>query len=173
MGMRPGRTIKKIERPWTRTSIRVPKKGYVKGVPQMKLHQFEMGTRTGTYDTTLYLVIETATQLREQSIEAARIVAQNFLEKKAGLLNYFFKILVYPHQIIREKPIATGAGADRYSQGMAHAYGKAAGAALRIRENTKIFMLKINKNNLVIAKEALKKAGKKMSTPMKLVIENS
>jgi large subunit ribosomal protein L10e len=170
MGLRPGRTIRKIERPWTRVSTKVPRKSYVAGVPQLKLHQFEMGNRTGEFDTTLYLIVRHPIQIRNQAIEAARIVSQSFLEKKVGLENYFFKVLPFPHQVIREKPIATGAGADRYSMGMSLAFGKPSTSAIQTRKDEKLMMLKVNKNNLEIAKQALKKAGLKLPSHIKIEI---
>ena len=171
MGLRPGRTIKKHERPWTRVSTRVPKKSYVAGVPQIKLHQFEMGTKNKEFELTLYLVTKEAAQIREQAVESARVVSQQFLEKKLGLDNYFYKVLLYPHQVIREKPIATGAGADRYSRGMSLAFGKPTGSAIRARKFQRLLMLKINKSGLEIAKQGIKKAALKLSIPTKLVIE--
>lgn len=171
MGLRPGRTIRKIERPWTRVSAKIPRKSYVAGVPQIKLHQFEMGTKNKQFELTLYLVAEQAVQIRDQAMESARVVSQQFLEKKLGLENYFYKVLAYPHQVIREKPIATGAGADRYSRGMSLAFGKPATSAIRTKRNQKLFMLRINKNSLELAKQALKKAGFKISTPSRIIVE--
>ncbi len=171
MGLRPGRTIRPIERPWTRVSTRVPRKSYVVGVPQMKLHMFEMGARDGTFDTTIYLITKNSVQMRETSIEASRIVAQKFLESRLGLENYFLKILMYPHQVIREKPIATGAGADRYSRGMAAAFGKPVTSAVQVRKDGRILMLKINRKNLKIGKQALKKFSLKISTPCRIEVE--
>lgn len=171
MALRPGRTIRPIERPWTRVSAKVPRKSYVVGVPQIKLHQFEAGTKNGDFDITLYLIAKEAVQMRETSMEAARVVAQKFLETKIGLLNYFLKVLVYPHQVIREKPIATGAGADRYSRGMAASFGKPVTSAVQTRENGRLIMLKINRKNLEIGKHALKKFGLKISTPVRIEVE--
>jgi large subunit ribosomal protein L10e len=173
MGLRPGRAMRKIERPWTRVSTRVPRKSYVAGVPQIKLHQFEMGSRNKQFELTLYLIAEQAVQLREQSMEAARVVSQQFLEKKLGLDNYFYKVLVYPHQVIREKPIATGAGADRYSTGMSLSFGKPSTSAARIKKYQKLLMLRINKSGLELAKQALKKAALKLSTPSKIIVEEA
>lgn len=171
MALRPGRTIRHIERPWTRVSAKVPRKSYVVGVPQLKLHMFEMGTRTGSFDTTLYLIARKSVQIRDQSLEAARVVGHKFLETKLGTLNYFFKILLYPHQVIREKPIATGAGADRYSRGMAQAFGKPVTRAVQTREGERIMVLRINRKNLEIGKQALKKVGLKISTPARIEVE--
>ena len=163
MALRPGRTVRRIERPYTRVSKKVPRKSYVVGVPPSRIHQFEMGTK-GEYDLSLYLIAKKAVQIRHNALEAARIVTSSFLEKKLGK-NFFLKILVYPHHVLREKPIATGAGADRYSKGMKLSFGRPAGTAVQVRENTKIMCLQINKENLEIGRKALKKAGYKLPTP--------
>jgi|SRR3972149_8281385 len=173
MGLRPGRTVRKVERPWTRVSKRVPRKSYVVGVPFPKLHQFEMGNRLGEFDTQLSLVAERGVQIRDNALEAARIVGHKFLESKVGPTNYFMKILVYPHQVLREKPIATGAGADRYSQGMAHAFGKPSGTAVVTRPGQRLVSLRISKQNLELGKLALKKIGLRISTPTKIEVENA
>lgn len=170
MGLRPGRVVRKIERPWTRVSHHKPRRSYVKGVPFPKTHQFEMGNRKGKFDTVMYLVSQKNVQVRDNAIEAARIVATKFLETKLTGENYFMKILAYPHHVIREKPIATGAGADRYSQGMAHAFGKPTGTAIQARVGQRILRLQVDKNNLDTAKKALKKFSLKISTPTKVVI---
>jgi len=65
MGLRPGRVVREIRKPYTRVSKSVPKKSYVVGVPFPKLHQFEMGDRKGQYDTTLYLVARNSVQIRD------------------------------------------------------------------------------------------------------------
>ncbi len=173
MGLRPGRTIRTVERPYTRVSKSVPRKSYVVGVPFPKTHQFEMGNRTGSFDTRLFLVAKQAVQIRDNALEASRIVGHKFLETKVGLPNFFMKILVYPHQVLREKPIATGAGADRYSQGMAHAFGKPAGTAVVTKEGQRIFELRINRQHLDLAKIALKKIGLRISTTTRIEIENA
>lgn len=163
--------MRRMERPWTRVSKHVPRKSYVKGVPFPKTHQFEMGTRTGDFDTSMYLVAERAVQVRDNAVEAARIVATKFLETKLTTANYFLKILAYPHHVIREKPIATGAGADRYSQGMAHPFGKPVGTAIQTRAGQRLLMLRVSRQNVPLAKVALKKFGLKISTPTRIVIE--
>lgn len=166
MGLRPGRSIRTLERPYTRVSKSVPRKSYVVGVPFPKTHQFEMGTKAGNYDAVLFGLARDGVQIRDPALEAARIVTHKFLETKLGATNYFMKILVYPHQVIREKPIATGAGADRYSQGMARSFGKPATSAVRTEKGKRLIELRVSKNNLQIAKLALKKFGLKISTPI-------
>lgn len=169
MVLRPGRTMRKIERPYTRVSKKVPRKSYVVGVPALKIHHFEMGKK-GEYDSTLYLLSKRSVQVRHNALEAARVVAHKFLSSKLGT-NYFMKILVYPHHVLREKPIATGAGADRYSRGMAQAFGRPVGVATQLKEGQRIVMLQINRENLEVGKAALKKFGSKIPTPVRIIAE--
>lgn len=171
MPLRPGRTTRALERPYTRVSKRKPRKSYVVGVPFPKTHQFEMGEKKGNFNTTLYLSAKLAVQIRDNALEASRIVAQKFLEAKIGETNYFMKILLYPHHVIREKPIAQGAGADRYSQGMRLSFGKPSTVAIQIKKGQRLFVLKLNKENLEMGKDALKKIGLKLPTPTKIEIE--
>ena len=169
MALRPGRTTRKKERAYTRVSKRKPRQSYVVGVPYPSIHMFEMGTK-GDYDCTLYLVSKREVQIRHNALEAARIVAHKFLEKKLGL-SYFLKILVFPHHVIREKPIAMGAGADRYSRGMKMAFGRPSGMAAQMKKNQRIMKLQINRKSVDIGKLALKKAGLKLPTRFSIEIE--
>lgn len=171
MPLRPGRTVRRIERPYTRVSKKVPRKSYVAGAPFPKTHQFEMGNREGEFDLTLYLVVKNPAQIRDNALEASRIVAHKFLESRLGSANYLMKILVFPHHVIREKPIAQGAGADRYSQGMRLAFGRPANRAVQAREGQRLFMLKLKRENLETGKKALKKAGLKLPTPTRIEVE--
>jgi large subunit ribosomal protein L10e len=170
MALRPGRTVRRLERPYTRVSHKNPRKSYVVGVPMPKIHQFRMGNPNVDANVTLYLLAKELGQIRHNALESARIVAHQFLEKKVGPQNYYMIILRYPSHVIREKPIATGAGADRYSQGMRLAFGRPAGVALQIRkENTPIVMIKTKKEYADIAKQALKKFRYKI--PIRCSIE--
>jgi len=170
MALRPGRVVREIERPYTRVSKSKPRKSYVVGVPVPKIHQFEMGDKKGNFNLTIYAIAKDSVQIRHNALEAARIVATRYLEKTLGT-NFFFKILKYPHHVIREKPIAMGAGADRYSQGMRQSFGKPSGTAVQIFKGEKLLMVKVTKENLETAKKALKKASLKLSTPLRMEAE--
>ena len=93
------------------------------------------------------------------------------MAKKLGGANYFFKILKYPHHVIREKPIATGAGADRYSQGMRLAFGKPVGTAVQAFKGERIAVVRVKKENVRVAKEALRKFGYKIPIKIQLIVE--
>jgi len=162
MGLRPGRTTRKLERPYTRISIRKPRKSYVVGVPYSKIHVFEMGNREKAFDTKLWLVAGASVQIRDNALEAARVVSNKLLEKRLGPENYFLKVLVFPHHVLREHSLATGAGADRFSSGMRKAFGKPSGRAVQIRRGQEIMCLKLNKKDLNIGRDALKRANTKL-----------
>jgi large subunit ribosomal protein L10e len=161
MPLRPGRTTKEVRKPYTRVSRRRPKKSYVVGVPFPKLHQFEMGSKQGDYNITLYIVSKEAAQIRDNALEASRIVTTKFLEVKLGT-NYFLKILTFPHQVVREHSIAQGAGADRFSQGMRHNFGHPISTAVRIRKDQRIMMIRVNKQNFDVAKAAFRRGSLKL-----------
>ena len=58
--------------------------------------------------------------------------------EEVGRSNFHFKVRVFPHHVLRENKQATGACADRVSEGMRLAFGKAVGTAARVIRNQKI-----------------------------------
>lgn len=171
MALRPGRTTKKLERPYTRISKRKPRKSYVVGVPYSRIHIFEMGNPKKEFDTNLWLVTENSVQIRDNALEAARVVTNKILERKLGKENYFLKILIYPHHVLREHALATGAGADRYSSGMRRAFGKPKGRAAQIRKGQGIMWLRLNKRDLDTGRFALKRANTKLPTHCRIKVK--
>ncbi|MDI6721644.1 MAG: 50S ribosomal protein L16 [Candidatus Aenigmarchaeota archaeon] len=173
MGLRPGRCYRRHERPNTRQSIRVPKKGYVKGVPRPKITEFELGTK-GNYKNSVFLVSDRDVQIRHNALESGRVMAVQSMEKKISKGSTFLlKIRVYPHHVLRENALATGAGADRFQQGMRMSFGKPVGTAARVYAGQKIMEIKVNDQDIPTAKNALKKAGYKMPTPCRVVVESA
>ena len=169
MALRPGRCYHEVKkRPYTRISLRKPRKSFVKGVPASKIQQFEMGTKKN-YALTFYLQSKESVQIRSNALEAARTTVTKHLSKNIGPENFFFKVLVYPHHILRINPMATGAGADRYSEGMKKSFGKPDGTAARIKVNQKIFMIKVPKNSEKIVKGAFEKASKKLPGTYRII----
>ncbi len=94
------------------------------------------------------------------------------MEKYAGATNYRLRVLVYPHVILRENKQATGAGADRVSQGMRAAYGKNVSTCARINAKQIVMTIDTTKQYLTSAKNALRKAGMKLSTPCTVNVGN-
>jgi large subunit ribosomal protein L10e len=165
MARKPGRMYKKItQRSYTRRE-------YMGGVPGSKLVTFDMGNLKDEFPIQLTLVAKEECQIRHSALESARIAANRLLIDAAGITNYHLKIRVYPHEVLRENKQATGAGADRVSQGMRLAFGKAIGTAARVRRGQEIMSVYTNTANFKNAKRSLVSAGYKLPTPISLVVE--
>lgn len=173
MALRPAKCYRKLERPYTRRSRKKPKKGYIKGVPEKKIHRFEMGDPKKPYPVKAYLVAENGVQIRHNALEAARITANRHMDTSVGKENFFLKVLIFPHHVMRENALATGAGADRFSEGMRRAFGKAIGLAARVKPGQKILELRFEEGKETFAKEAFKRASMKFPTPCKVEIINA
>ncbi len=144
---------------------------FIKGVPGIRVTFFDMGNQKGDFPVEMSLISKEGGQIRHNALEAARIAANRLLEVKAGKDNYHFKIRVYPHHVLRENPMAMGAGADRISDGMRMAFGRPIGTAARISSGQKLMTVRIGKDFAAIAKEALRRAGLKLPLPSRLVVE--
>jgi large subunit ribosomal protein L10e len=140
---------------------------YTGGVPPSRLLQFKSGTDQD-YPIIMELVVNERTQIRSQALEAARIAAGRFLDKRVGRSNFFFKIRVFPHEILRENKQATGAGADRVSQGMRNAFGGNIGVAARVDRDQAILELRTTQIFVAACKEALRKASMKIAPPCRI-----
>ncbi len=166
--LRPARTMRyPNSQAWARYSLKKPRKNYIRALPHTSLLIFNMGVDNGTYDTTMTLNPQRDIQLRSNALEAARQVANKYLETTIPQ-GYFFKVLVYPHNVIREHKMATGAGADRISQGMSLAFGRPISIAARIREDQPIFMIKTSARNRQVVNEAFRRAASKLSGTYKV-----
>jgi len=172
MGLRPGRCTRRIRRPWTRISKKKPKKSYVVGAPGLRIHVFEMGNKKKTFNTKMHLIAKRPVQIRDNALEAARVTCNKHLERTLTPENYFMKMLLFPHQVIREHTLATGAGADRFSMGMRKSFGKPKGRAAIVRSGQRIITIRLDKKYVKAGKIALHRADLKLPTPCKIVIED-
>lgn len=153
---------------WARYSLKKPRKNYIRALPHTSLLIFNMGVDKEGYDLKIELKPEQPIQLRSNALEAARLITNKYLENNIPG-NYRFRVLVYPHNVIREHKMATGAGADRISQGMSLAFGRPVSIAARIREGQPIFLVRTTKENRAVAVKALRRAAAKLSGTYKVV----
>lgn len=150
-----------LERPYTRVS-RYRNKNYTRGKPHVPIAQFEMGVKQTRFTDEIVLVSESGVQIRAQALEAARMATNRRLEKSIGKENFYMKLVSYPHHILRENPLASGAGADRMSTGMARPFGKTIGRASQVRQGTVLFKVECANAHIKQAKEALRLAGHRL-----------
>ena len=139
---------------------------YMGGVPAVRISQFDMGTldKDDSFPVVLSLKVKNRVQVRHTAIEAGRIAANRVLNK-LGTENYHFKVRAYPHVVLRENKLATGAGADRVSSGMRRAFGKTVGTAARLECNQTIYTIYTTPDKVTQVKEALWRASMKLPSP--------
>ena len=157
------------KRPYTRTS-KYKAKAYIKMTPNIKVVRFVTGTQQKKFEYSLELIAKSHLNIRDNALESARQSSNRLLETTIGTSNYFLRVKTYPYHVLREHALATGAGADRFSSGMAHAFGKPAGNAARIKEGQALFQICVDKPNIELAKKALKMASKKLPCSCSIVI---
>ncbi len=152
---------RKLERPYTRYS-KFKNRCFVKSRPVCKVVRFDMGKEDGDYDYAVDLVSRQGLQIRDNSLESARQTGNRQLEEVFGKEGYQLRVKKYPHHILRENPLAAGAGADRLSTGMAHAFGKVIGIAAQVQEGDTVFTLKVKEKDLATARKILHKMSMKL-----------
>ncbi|MBI4392510.1 MAG: 50S ribosomal protein L16 [Euryarchaeota archaeon] len=144
---------------------------YMGGVPGSRITQFDMGNSKANFPVEMTLVADETCQIRHIALEAARISATRVLTKYAGATGFHLKVRLYPHHVLRENKQASGAGADRVSQGMRGSFGKAVGTAARVTPGRKIMTVKCQVEHFQWAKDALRKANMKLPTPCHILVE--
>ena len=152
---------RRLKRPYTRTS-KFKAKAYIRMTPHVKVVRFDTGDLNKVFEFTLNLLSKSDLQIRDNALESARQTSNKLLESYLGLNGFHLKVKVYPYHVIREHALAAGAGADRFSSGMAHSFGKPAGLAARVKKGQTIFQVSVDEQNLGVAKQALERASKKL-----------
>jgi large subunit ribosomal protein L10e len=143
---------------------------YMGGVPALRINTFDLGITNGDFPITINLHVKETCQIRHTAMEAARIACNRVMGKTPGG-NYHIKFRIYPHHVLRENKLATGAGADRISSGMRHSFGKNVGTAARVHAGQVVLTVRVPVANFNSAKVALWKASLKLPTPCFMEIE--
>ncbi|HEX2021826.1 MAG TPA: 50S ribosomal protein L16, partial [Candidatus Thermoplasmatota archaeon] len=162
---KPGRLYKQIK------SQSYTRREYMGGVPGSRLTQFDLGEKNASFPVTVSLVAEERCAIIHNALESCRVAANRVLLKGCGASGYHLKVRVYPHEVLRENKQASGAGADRVSQGMRQSFGKAIGTAARVDVEQAILTVRVPAERFPIVKEAFRKANTKLPIPTRLVIE--
>jgi len=168
MSDKPASMYRKIDKPsYTRRE-------YITGIPGSKIAQHQMGNKDADpedYPVQISLIVEEECQLRHGSLEASRLSANRHLIKEFGEGNYKMTLRKFPHQVLRENKQATGAGADRVSDGMRQAFGKIVGTAARVQAGERLFTAYCDVDQAVEVKEAFRRAYNKITPPCRIKVE--
>ena len=163
MARKPAKMYRQIKGPaYTRRQ-------YTGGVPNNRILRYHMGNRTvaeaNGFEVVLNLTVDNSVQIRHTALEAARMISNATIRKAATDIGYALRVHKYPHHVIRENKQATGAGADRVSQGMRLSFGKNVGTAARVKRGEVIMSIHTRPEFYLQARDALRKAGMKLPTP--------
>lgn len=169
MPVRPARCYRRIKGPpYTREE-------YIHGAPMIQIPKFDMGATSAAaraaFSMVAKLVVEERGQIRMQALEAARQMAYKYLSKYVGDANYYLRLNVVPHHVLRENRMLAMAGADRLQEGMRLAFGSPAGRAARVEPGQVIFYAEFRPEHIAHIKEALRRAASKLPLPTRIVIE--
>lgn len=168
-GLRKGHCYSHVKRSYTRKS-KVKGKDYIKTIPTNKIIRYYMGDQKKKFDYRLILVSRQEVQVRHNALESCRLVVNRKLSTSLGL-DYLFVLRIYPHHILRENRMLTGAGADRMQQGMQKAFGQPIGLAAQLKKGQAVFSVDVAKEKIDIAKDALKRATHRMPGQYAVKIE--
>jgi len=167
--IRRARAGKNIERPYTRIS-KYREKSYIKRTLNTKIIRFVMGNPQKTFPHTVVLKTKDPIQVRDNAMESARMTTNRLLEKTLGTPSYILRVRTYPHHIQRVHSLASGAGADRFSTGMAHAFGKPSFQTAQLKADQVVFEVNVDKKNIPVAVQALTRAKSKFPMACKIEI---
>ncbi len=169
-----GAYSKKYARAYTRTSKKRAK-NFIKTVPQSKIPKFTSGSarkyQRGKFETIIKFTTKEPIQVRDNALEASRQSIARKLEKEIPN-QYYFEVHVFPHHILRENKMLTGAGSDRMQTGMQKSFGKTIGRAAMIKPGEPIFIIATSgQKQIRLAKSLLKAVKAKIPGQSQIVIE--
>lgn len=152
------------ERPYTRPE-------YIHGAPQPRIAKYTVGKYSDDYEYELQLIAEEDMQIRDVSLESARVALTKKLSSALGNEGFFLELKAHPHHVLRENKMIFGAHADRLQEGMRRAFGKPVGRAARVNKGSPVFRILVRAQGLQVAKEALEIASKKLPKSYRIEIK--
>ena len=163
---------------YTRKSMKIKNKNYIKAVPNQKVTKFNMGDvrKLLKGGFTNYIVIYSLmnVQIRDFALEATRQMLNNRLTKML-MNNYSLLCKPYPHQVIREnKTFSGGSKGERVQSGMAHSFGTTMYRSAVVKAGDPIFIIAYqDKKNTEAIRELCKSASPKLPCKCKIVYEEN
>jgi len=169
--LRKGKCYRTVKRAYTRKS-KYTKKAYIRAIPTSKIVRYVMGDQKKKFKYSIKLLTKNAIQFRHNGLESARLVVNRHLELDLGN-NYFLRLNIYPHHILRENKMLSGAHADRLQTGMSHSFGRPNGLAAQTRKGATILTIGVDESGIEAAKNAIKKARPKLPGTFDIIVEEN
>jgi len=170
MGRRPWKCYRVCKgKPWIKSR-------YCRGVPDPKIRIFDIGNRRAPVDkfpSVVHLVSKEKMQIAGEAMEAARITANRYLQRKCGKDGYHCRIRIQPFHVNRINKMLSCAGADRLQTGMRHAWGKPMGTCSRVDIGTCLMSARIRDNNVADAIEAFRRTGFRFPGKQQIIVGNT
>lgn len=136
--------------PYTRKSKK-KSKAYIKTIPNTSIVKLRMGDLDGFFKGKYKAIFELRAsedvQIRDIALESARQYLNRSLTDNFGK-DFYLELKVYPHHIIRENRMLTGAGADRMSTGMSMSFGTTMGRSALVKSGKVLFLVALKEDNL-------------------------
>ncbi len=170
--LRPASAYRRIKQAYTRHS-RYRKKSYIHSVPHSKVVKYDLGDLRRKFPAYWTLSTKKDINLRHNAIEAARVTATKYLETTLGKTGFNLKIRAVPHNILRENALASGAGADRFQEGMSHPFGRPKGRSAQLYKGAPIMTVGAELNQEGAVKEAFRKAASKVPIACSITLEKT
>ena len=149
------------------------RKEYARGFPPPKIVKFTMGNTGKKFPMRVELINLMHGQIRNNSLESARIAANRQLELQLGHDLYVMKVVPFPHIVLREHKRINVAQADRFQEGMKRPYGKPTGTAARVKRGEPLIVIEVEQEGVEIAREALKRAMDKFPVPSRIFVREN
>ncbi|MFB6158169.1 MAG: 50S ribosomal protein L16 [Candidatus Nanohalobium sp.] len=172
MGDRPASIYREQpNQPYTRQSQK-KSDNFIKGAPAPRITQYEQGAKDEEFGKTVKMIVEEDCSIRSEALEAGRVAINSYLSKELDPEeDYFFKILPYPHHVLRYHPLAGVAQADRYYEGMRKPFGRPIGRAAIIDNGQKVYEVYVDEGDVQEARKALERANHKMPVKCRVKLE--
>jgi len=124
----------------------------------------------GKFKFFLKLITSEKVQIRDNSLEACRLVLNKGLEKRIPG-KFYLEIRVYPHHILRNNKTAAGAVADRLSSGMKHSFGVIEGRAAIVEKGKDSFFVSLeSEKDIKNVREVMAMVKSKLPCKSKLIL---
>ncbi|MFA5174343.1 MAG: 50S ribosomal protein L16 [Candidatus Pacearchaeota archaeon] len=149
---------------------------YIKAVPVQKIVKFNMGDiqayQRGDFGIKMTLSTEENIQIRDLALESVR---QTLLKDISVLFqkNFFFRCNVFPHNILRNNRVFSGASkGERVQTGMTLSFGTPEGRAAIVKRGNPIFTVYFNgEKNIAFMRKFFRKAAPKLPCKSKVSVE--